>query len=198
MSVEASKQAADDAIAAVEANTHPDIKDRILNVIYRICTEQSLFTPDDIWARTTMPPEGRVLGALMRQARTKGWCERTSMKHRSNRVVNHHDEIAVWRSRIFEGAGKYVPCLPCTGNGIVIEQKVAAGVLKEWRVPSQNPKQPDKVWFITLFADGRLECTCPDHHFRKNLCKHIAKLISGGRQLKQMVFRNGKFVPEDA
>jgi hypothetical protein len=31
----------------------------------------------------------------------------------------------------------------------------------------------DKVYTITVGADGNVHCSCPDHFFRGTICKHM-------------------------
>ena len=52
------------------------------------------------------------------------------------------------------------------------ETKTKEPVEKQWTI--QSSSDVNKVYTVTLKADGSWMCTCPHFTFRKKLCKHIS------------------------
>jgi len=72
-----------------------------LPVIYELANTTTEFTADEVWERLpTKPREGRLVGALMRLAQSRGYIEPTSRDRPSTRPRTHRRPIRIWRSRI--------------------------------------------------------------------------------------------------
>lgn len=75
----------------------------------------------------------------------------------------------------------------------IYEGTVEHGLLKEFKskgsplFPPPKPK-PERVYVVlssdgvssyeVTFTDNKGKCTCPDHRYRKNRCKHIQRVVA--------------------
>lgn len=77
--------------------------DLALEAIRTVATNNQEFTPDDIWATgLEKPAEARVLGGVMRRARTEGLIEKTGRVQPTTQPESHATDVAIWRSRIYK------------------------------------------------------------------------------------------------
>lgn len=93
------KRRRDEAIKAVAANAGADL---LHNALDRVRTRQTVFTGDDVWAElgdeADTITEPRLLGAVLRQARSAGRIEPTAEYVPSTRPSRHAAPIRVWRT----------------------------------------------------------------------------------------------------
>lgn len=72
-----------------------------LPVVYELAKTTTEFTADEVWERLpTKPREPRLVGSLMRLARTRGYVTPTSRDRPSTRPRTHRAPIRIWRSCI--------------------------------------------------------------------------------------------------
>jgi hypothetical protein len=79
-------------------------------VIGALCRRVAAFTTDRVWFYLEELPaahtgEPRAMGAAMRRAAGRGWCEATAEHVLSKRPECHRRPIRVWRSRLYRGDG---------------------------------------------------------------------------------------------
>lgn len=117
----AAAEARDDAIARASGALSEGARLKILAAVSRVCQSSDTFTTDDIVQQLggTIPHhEPRVLGALMREAHRRGWCEPTDRTRQSTQVRNHRRPMRVWQSRISPSVRLATPSrLRCGGSG---------------------------------------------------------------------------------
>lgn len=86
----------DRAIAAVAANAPPGwIEDGLL-AIRRLALTRSEITSDDVWPLVEAVPEPRLMGALFKEACSRGYIRRTDRVRKSTRPECHCRPIAIW------------------------------------------------------------------------------------------------------
>ncbi len=98
---EMASRVADYSVEMVHANVEPTWWVAAIRAVYLASRELGTFTTDDVWARlpreyTTHEP--RAMGAVMREAVRREWCEGTDQYQASARVVCHGNPKRVWRS----------------------------------------------------------------------------------------------------
>jgi hypothetical protein len=98
----AAEAARDEALARVEANADPEWKARTLDAIRWLCRTQREITTDDVWLYLRQhdiaaPHEPRALGAVMNQARNRGWIAATDRVINSSRPECHRRPVRVWQ-----------------------------------------------------------------------------------------------------
>jgi hypothetical protein len=96
-------EAANEALAKVEAHADPDWKDRARGIIHELARVRVEFTTDDVWKELALAGvethEPRALGALMREAAGAHIIAATDRYRPSARVACHGRPVRVWRSR---------------------------------------------------------------------------------------------------
>lgn len=76
-----------------------------LKAVKNVCLSQAEFTSDDVWKRleglSVTTKEPRAMGAVMREADSRGWIKFTGGYVKSRQKKNHRRPVAVWRSLRF-------------------------------------------------------------------------------------------------
>lgn len=103
--VEAAEAALTEAVERVERNAEAEWMDAALKAVKLVAEHRETFTSDAIWAvlarwGVEQPHEERALGAVLRKAKTLGWCVTTNQTSRSVRPICHRRDLRVWRSLI--------------------------------------------------------------------------------------------------
>jgi len=96
------QQLREQAIARVDEHAPPDWRLEALRAVYDLCRTRSEFTTDAVWGLldrrgVAPPPEPRAIGAIMRAATRRGWCEATDHTRKSVRAECHRRPVQVWR-----------------------------------------------------------------------------------------------------
>lgn len=87
----------DRALARVRDAAPPEWVESAWCAIRLLCGCKSFFTTDEVWSICgTKPPEPRALGAVMREAATKGMIRKTDRVQPSVRPECHRRPVAVW------------------------------------------------------------------------------------------------------
>lgn len=97
-----------EAIERAGSNADPVWRKAAEAAVYRVCKRQEFFTTDQIWAELGEQTEGvrthepRALGAVMRWAAQRKYCEPTSTVEKTKRIEAHRRPVAIWRSLIWD------------------------------------------------------------------------------------------------
>jgi len=101
-SVTAAREARDEAVQRVEDNADEEWKRAALEQVRAVAQRQQTLTVDDVQARMQIldvtTHEGRAMGAVMLEARRRGWIESTGRTTQSKQKQCHAGPRTVWRS----------------------------------------------------------------------------------------------------
>jgi hypothetical protein len=101
---EAAITARDEAVANAEAGSPPDWAHDAVELIRFLAERFPYIVSDDLWASgLPEPPESRALGAVMRNGKTMGYIEPTSMFVNTHQASRHHAPVRVWKSKLVPG-----------------------------------------------------------------------------------------------
>lgn len=92
---------ADEAIQRAKEHADREWYGDALGIVAALARRGEAFTTDDVWAQTDptlSTHEPRALGAVMRDARKRGWIVPTSEYRQSSRLECHGRPVRVWRA----------------------------------------------------------------------------------------------------
>ena len=83
-------------------NANADWMDAATAAVRRVCSRVRFFTTDDVWSELGSDyktHEHRAMGAVMRRAKSEGWCVPTLNYEVSTREIAHGRPVRVWEAQ---------------------------------------------------------------------------------------------------